>query len=496
MQKAGLQRIGQSLDRRIPLNTNADVQNPPARPTEAEDADIMIARHLAARTFADLPPATVEATKRSILDTLACIFAGSASDDARTIAALVADWGGKPCATVILGDGLKVPPPLAVLVNGAAIHQYDFDDTHDIAICHPTSATLPAALAVAESVGRASGRDLLTAVALGNDLVCRVALAIRGGLLDYPWFRAPVVGLFGTAAAATKIMSGDATQHRNALGLTLPLVSSTLASLHHGNSSVRSVRDGYLYRNGVLAAELAMRGLRGDDAVFDGPYGYYQSFFRGEYDRHKLLDALGNRYEAEHVSLKPWPSRRTLHRTITAVLDLLTSSDIRFAQIESVEVLVGPITRPWCKPCSPGMAPRQRIDLLNNMLFAVGAAILHRDVPPRIFNDTALADEVITRAMPKVRWREVAHESRSVVVEPGHVRITLTDGTTHEGVCETPLGHPERPLTREGLRAKMLNCAAIARPSVAPDKVDAIIRMVMDLEQLEDVSAVAALLAA
>jgi 2-methylcitrate dehydratase PrpD len=466
----------------------------PSDGLHGEDAADIISRHLAKTSYDDLPSSTIRATKASILDTLACMFAGSASADVQTIAGLATEWGGRRSSTVILGGGLKVPPPLAVLVNGAMIHQYDFDDTHDLAICHPTSATLPSALAMAESVGRASGKDLITAVALANDVVCRIALAIRGGLLDYPWFRAPVVGLFGTTVAATKIRGATEDQHRNGLGLTLPLVSSTLASLHHGNSSVRSIRDGLLYRNGVLAAELAMRGLRGDSGVFDGPYGYYQSFFRGEYDRGKLIDTLGERYETEHVSLKPWPSRRTLHRTITAVVDVMISADIHFDQIDHVEVLVGKITRPWCRPCSLGMVPTQRIDLLNNMLFAVGAAIRYRDVPLRLYNNPELADGVVSTAVPKVRWREVENVSESVVAETGHVKIMLTDGTVHEGTCEIPLGHPDRPLSTAELRTKILNCAENARAPLAAEKVDAIIETVMRMEELTNVAALAEML--
>ena len=266
----------------------------------AQDAAELIAAHLARTSFADLPAATVAATKASILDTLACMLAGSASDDVAAIGGLVGEWGGRPVSTVVLGGGLKVPPIQAVLVNGAMVHQFDYDDTHDLAICHPTSASLPPALALAEAVGGVSGRDLIAAVALGSDLVCRVALAISGGLIDHPWFRAPVVGLFGATASAAKVLGASSEQHLEALGLALPLVSCTRASLHHGGSSVRSIRDGLVYRNGVLAAELAMRGVHGDKAVFDGPYGFYQVFFRGAYQREKLLDGLGERYETEN----------------------------------------------------------------------------------------------------------------------------------------------------------------------------------------------------
>jgi len=459
-----------------------------------EDAADTIARHLARVSYEDLPDSVVQATKASILDTLACMFAGSASADVAAIGGLVADTGGRPSSTVILGGGLKVPAAQAVLVNGAMIHQFDFDDTHDLAICHPTSACLPAALAVGEEVGGVSGQDLILAVAAGTDLVSRVALAIRGGLLDYPWFRAPIVGLFGTTAVAAKIRGASEAQHRDALGLTLPLISCTSASLHHGNSSVRSIRDGLVYRSGVLAAELAMRGLRGDQAVFEGKYGYYQSFFRGEYDRTKLLDGLGERFESDRISLKPWPSRRTLHRTITAVIDLMTSADLKFDDIETVEVLVGPITRPWCQPVTVGMVPKRRIDLLNNMLFAVGAAIRYRDVPLSLYNDPQRADDVVTRAVPRVRWREVEKASDNVVAETAQVKIVTVNGALHEASCDIPLGHPDRPISAAQLRSKFMECARNASRALDRDRLDEIFAMVMTLEKLPDVCALTALL--
>jgi 2-methylcitrate dehydratase PrpD len=461
--------------------------------TQAMETDTRIAAHLARVTFDDLPAATVAATKASVLDTLACMLAGTTSQDVAAIGALVADTGGCATSTIVQGGGVKVPPAQAVLVNGAMVHQFDFDDTHDLGICHPSSATLPAALAMAEATG-ASGRDLLTAVALGNDLVCRVALAIHGGLIDYPWFRAPVVGLFGTTAATAKLLGASAAQHQEALGLTLPLISCTRASLHHGGSSVRSIRDGLIYRNGVLAAELAMRGVLGDKAVFEGPYGFYPVFFRGEYDRSKLLDGLGERYECEQVSLKPWPSRRTLHRTITAVLDLVTAHALTFEQIATVEVMIGDINRPWCQPCSTGMVPRHRIDLLNNLPFAVGAAIRFGDVTLRPFLDPALADEVVLRAVPKVRVVDLGRGAGTAVTEPGHVRITTTDDAVFDCVRDIPLGNPERPMSAVQMRAKFVDCAANAARPVEPGRAAAIVDQVMSLEAQAEVGSLMRLL--
>jgi len=459
------------------------------------DAAELFARHLARVACADLPKAVVEAAKASILDTLACVYAGTACADVVTIGGLMHRWGGEAASTVIGGGGAKLPPASAVMVNGAAIHQYDFDDTHDQAVCHPTSATLVPALAVAEARGGVSGRDLVTAVALGNDLVSRVGLATAGRMFDHPWFRAPVIGIFGATAAAAKVLGASESQHLEALGLTLPQVAGTWASLHHKGSSVRSIRDGLVYRNGVLAAELAMLGVRGDREVFDGPYGYYHAFFRGEYDRAALLDGLGEHYETTRISLKPWPSIRHLHTTLTAVAEILERHRLAFDDIAEVVLSVGEINQDRCRPVAPGSVPANAIDLLGNMHFAVAALVMHGGLPLALYRDTALADRVIAVAMPKVRWRYEARFDGNWTFEPGRAEIVTRGGERFEASCDVALGHPERPMSEAQRHAKFLDCAASAARPVDAKRAREIIDLVERLETLDDVAPLAKLLA-
>jgi len=454
-----------------------------------------IAAHLARVRFEDLPTTTVAAAKAGILDAIGCALAGTDSLDIAAIVSLVRDQGGKPSSTIWRGGGLKVPPAAAVLANAATIHQFDFDDTHDVAVCHPTSASLAPALAIAEQIGGVSGKDLITAVALSNDLTSRVAFAITGNLNAYPWFRAPVVGLFGATAAAAKIFGASEEQHREALGLTLPLVSGTLASLHHGGSSVRSIRDGLCYRNGVLAAELAMRGVRGDRGVFDGPYGYYQAFYRGEYDRNKLAGELGTRYETDRVALKPWPTIRHIHMLITAVSDAMRENALSFDDVDHVTAYVGKINLGRCGPTHLGMVPRHRIDLLGNLPFAVAATLRHGGPSLKLYRDTALADDVITNAVPKVRWEYDPKMDGPWTFEPGHVALVTKSGKTITQRCDVALGNPDRPMSTAQRHQKVLDGAANAAPVVPESRAREIIAAVERLEEMRDVATLAGLLA-
>jgi len=458
------------------------------------DASEAIAAHLARTRFEDLPQTVVDAAKASILDTLGCVFAGTACEDVIAIRELTAKWGGRASSTVIGGGTVKVPPASAVLANGAAIHQFDFDDTHDRAVMHPSSASLMPALAVAEEIGGISGKAIITAVALANDLSSRIGLATRGRMWDHPWFRAPVIGLFGATAASAKIMGANAVQHLNALGLTLPQVSGTWASLHHKGSSVRSIRDGLAYRNGVLAAELAMQGIRGDREVFDGPYGFYHAFFRGDYDRSELLEGLGQRYETERISLKPWPCIRHLHTAMTAVLGLLAEHNLAFEDIAGVMLSVGQVNLDRCRPVALGSVPANHIDLAGNMHFAVAAAIRHRGIPLALYHDPKLADEVVTTAMPKVRWQyDPALDGHTF--EPSRVEITTANGRRFNAQCQVALGHPDNAMTLDQRTGKFLDCASAAATPVPRQKALEIVDAVTRLDQSDDIKSLMRLLA-
>src|SRR5690606_37243833 len=114
--------------------------------------------------------------------------------------------------------------------------------------------TLSAALAVGESLQACEGSEQLRAIAIANDLTCRLGLAIEGSLYEYPWTRPPIIGIWGATAAASMMLDLDENAIRSAFGLTLHQTANTLECLYSPNSEVRGLRDGFSTRNGVTAA--------------------------------------------------------------------------------------------------------------------------------------------------------------------------------------------------------------------------------------------------
>ena len=165
-----------------------------------------LANTIAGAKYSDLPPATVAATKRAILDGFGVMLAASGlSEDAAPFATLARSTGGAAHCS-LLGSRDRVAAPMAALANGALAHALDFEDAFDPAPLHPNASLLPAALALAELKQPISGEEFIVAVAVGCDLACRIGLSLRRPLESGGWYPPPIIGAFGAVAASAKIL--------------------------------------------------------------------------------------------------------------------------------------------------------------------------------------------------------------------------------------------------------------------------------------------------
>jgi len=168
-----------------------------------DDPAWALAQHVCRTSYADLPASAVESARRDILDTFGCMLGGSGSPGIGELVAVVSHWGGLAESRVLL-RGVSLPSPQAALLNASMGHALDFDDTLDTGgSIHPGVSVLGAVLAISDSLGNVTGKELLLAVALGLDLSCRIALA---STVDRGWHRTAAMGVFGAATAAGKLL--------------------------------------------------------------------------------------------------------------------------------------------------------------------------------------------------------------------------------------------------------------------------------------------------
>jgi len=172
----------------------------------------------------------------------------------------------------------------------------------------------------------------------------------------------------------------------------------------------------------------------------------------------------------------------------------MEQNHLAFSEVAEVIVHVGDINLDRCKPVSTGMIPTGRIDLLCNLPFAVGAAILHRGLPLRLYRDPAMADEVVREAVPKVRWVHDPHQNGAWSLEPGLVEIRTTRGDVQEHYAKLALGHPDHRMTDERLRAKFMDCLTAGAAPVAAARGEKIVDLVLNLQDASEIGTLMELL--
>ena len=418
-----------------------------------------LAAHVARVRYADLPAATVLAAKRSLLDAIGVSLGASGLEPAcAPFAALAAESSG-PCT--LLGRQRRASPLMAALANGALAHALDYEDAYDGAPVHPNAASVPVALALAEHMPSLDGRQLISALAVGCDLVCRLGLSLQDNPDRYGFFTPPILGAFGAAATAAQLLELDEERVVAAFALTLSQAMCSSQWKTDPDSALRAIRDAFPAQTGLLAAQLAAQGVRGFEGAFEGRFGLYALYARGAYDGAPLLEGLGTRFLGEAVSFKPWPSCRGTHAFISAALELNARHAIPPDAIDAIHARGAALNTMLMEPLAQKQRPATAIDAKFSLPYCIGLALARGTVGLDDFTPPALSDPRVLAFAQRVTFTAESGAGMREAVS-GELTLELRNGNRHSLRIEHPLGHPSHPLGQEQLIAKFVDCAGRA----------------------------------
>jgi 2-methylcitrate dehydratase PrpD len=466
--------------------------NPIDAAADGKDATRKLARHAATLSYNALPPAVVELTKQCVLDTLGVtIGASSLSPEAKLVADYVQDLGGKPEST-LLGFGGRAPAPWAVFANGSLGHMLDYDD---LGGGHVSIATVPVALALAEKLGGASGRDLITAIAAGADVMTRLSLSIRipDWTMTEGWFATQLLGYIGGAATAGRMLGLDEEQMENALGIGFNQMSGSRQMAVGAATHMRSMQAGFSGQGAVLAAELARRGIIGSKEILEGRYGLFKTYVRTHSpDWDALVGGLGARFPlVDTHGFKVWPACGYTRPVNAAVLQLRQELNLRPEDVEAITVIGGTrATQLLSEPLERKRRPQQSIDGKYSIPFTTAVMMLKGNVTLMDYTEQGLHDPAVLAMADRVSYRaeasfpEVAGGSSSV--SRPTVEIRTRGGKVHARKAGNLPGDPKQPVQRGFLETKFRDCVSFSAKPVTGANVDRAVGQVWDLENAAD----------
>ncbi len=442
-------------------------------------------KHLTRTRYEDVPGDAVESAKREVLDSLATALGGSPRAGVGELVDMVREWGGSEQSTVI-AYGIKCPAPNAAQVNGTMIHALDYDDGHQVALVHIGCITVSTCFAVAERMGKVSGKELITAIALGGDFLARLGLASKPGssALSAGWHPTTLFGFLGAAAMAGRLMGLDEEKTINALGLAYHQCGGAGSGVSDGALAKR-MGPGLAAKAGITAALMAERGITGDRDPLEGRTGLFKTYMGGDYDVNILTADLGKRFEGVNIGDKPYPCCGLAHACIDAALVLISRHDIVPGQIEYITVYGGEPVYGLSQPPEIKCTPRTIIDAQFSVPWVVATALVNGKVTVDDFTEEALGRREILEMAQKVNARLEPAMTRHGV-GPGGVTIKMVDGTEYTEEVEHCLGSVERPMTFEDCTKKFRECAACSIKPLPPHTVERVLEMIAGLEKLDD----------
>jgi 2-methylcitrate dehydratase PrpD len=439
-----------------------------------------IARHIANCRYEQLPKEAVTVAKRSIIDGVAAMVAGSNTKGVDALRNLVERWGGAPEAR-IFATGLRAPTPTAAWMNGAQMRALELDDCTDVLPVHPTAAVLPSLLALAD-ITSMTGKDFVRALVIAQDLDLRFGLALKNHAMQTG--RNDIFRIFAATAGVSAGLGLDEVTTLHALGLSASYGSGDLQCVLEGSMALW-IQFGNSAGGALQSCLLAQLGVTGPKAFLVGRAGYFTAF-EPEHDVSVLLDGLGDRFEGTRISAKPYASCRCTH----AIIDMARSfrerhGAVRVDQIKRVDIVVSPeVYNLVGGPREEKLRPDTSAAAQFSAHFTAATALLSggmclADSAPLRLNDPEileLAGKIHVKADEGHRTREVIGRTEMTVHTQAGARFTQSS--------DRPLGGPTNPISTEMLRAKLLDCVAHSGREVATRDLD---RFIDEIEHIEAV---------
>ncbi|HKA42386.1 MAG TPA: MmgE/PrpD family protein [Burkholderiales bacterium] len=429
-----------------------------------------LARFAATLDYDQIPQSAREHCKNLLLDALACAVAGDRGEETHQVAALATALAQSKESSVIGGDRLSLAG--ATVLNGYLVTAVTMCDVHRPTLTHITPEVVPPAIALAER-DALPGRDLLVALAAGCETATRVGLG-----WDFPtarargWHGPGIIGPFGAAAAAGRLLGFDADTMARAYGLAGSQAAGTFAAWGTPTVKFHQCRGAL---SGLMAALLAQQefvATREFLTAADG--GLYNTYSNGGKPEAAIAD-LGRRWELEQIALRLWPCASGIQGMVTAMFDLLEKYRVDIDQVKKVKVSL-----PKTIYDMHGIFPRYKgkFEALLSIHYVVAAILDDQALTLAQFEPARYDDAKLKRyAAEQV---EVKLDATLTGVQAA-VEAETTDGRTLSVRCEHSKGSPENPLTRAQIEEKF---RIYARGRLPVAHVEEVIATVARLEEL------------
>jgi len=407
-----------------------------------------LARFVVGRTWDDISEAGRGELKIRILDALGCAFGALGAAATAAIRAQVEDFGGRPICALIGGG--STAPDRAALYNGALVRYLDFNDSYFAPgeTCHPSDNLAPV-LAAAEYAD-ASGRELLTALAVSYQVQCRLSdeAPVRARGFDHT-----TQGAYAAAAGASKALRLDEAETANAIAIAGTALNALRVTRTGLLSQWKGLAAPFAAFGAIEAVFLAARGITGPPEVFEGNKGFMDTI-AGRFaidweheDLERVRSSFLKRYNAEIHS----------QSALEALLELRQRHNVDPAGVERVDLETFQVAYDIIGGGEEGdkkhVQTKEQAD--HSLPYLLAVALLDGQVLPEQFARERILRTDVQELLQRVDVQPAADLTARFPTEHAcRLRLHLVDGSTLSAEKSDYEGFRTRPMSWARAREK------------------------------------------
>jgi 2-methylcitrate dehydratase PrpD len=406
-----------------------------------------LAQFVAETRWEDIPENARRQAKLVLFDTFGVILAGSVRPEVEALRERFAPTAGTG-ATLYARGFAASDPRTAALLNGIAGRAIELCEGMRLISGQAGIQVLPGILALGEQLD-ASGRDLLTALALGYDVAGRLGTAFTPRALAHQNGQA---SLLGAAAAGARICGMNARDVSGAMRNAAVLVLTPSYTNAVAGATSLNVAGGMSGFVGALAPELQRAGFEAQPGAIEEALAKLV----GEgFEASRVIEGLGTRWHITENYFRLYASCNPIHPALDALQTLLREAKPKPEDIERIDVATYRFASVMKNPDPPNFfASKYSLPHVAAVMIVKGSAG-HSAV-----NDEAVNDPAVVALRHRVHVTEDAAMSAVAPrLRPARVTMRLKDGRTvvHEG--ESHRGDFTQPFAESELREKFRELA-------------------------------------
>ncbi len=413
------------------------------------------AAHIQKTKFDSIPREIIDRAKWRLADSVGVFAAGAKGKGIDAALELVKRWGGAGESS-IYNFGGKVPAHNAAWINSLMLRSFDFEciDAEDIDCtwpAHVTGTTVPTVLALGEFLKK-SGKDILTALCIGDDIVCRMIAASKFDVFGN-FDSNGTSNSIGATAIASKLLGLNPEQIVDAFGIDVNACSGTMANTKGYWTFKLPIANSA--RSAIIAAEFAQAGYHGLPEPLTGDRCFFDMFAPG-YDTTNLTKDLGTKFFSD-VVIKPWACCRGTHAPLDAMMSATNGKIYKASEIEKIivgapHIVTGFVGRPF------EFGTTEESDALFSLRYTTVSCILRGNVTPAHYAPEMMTDPQVGDLLNKLEIVEWNPDTKGGKFG-AFVEVTLKDGTILRGENgqNIILGDiRKKPMTEQAIYDKMV----------------------------------------